>query len=72
MRMKEAARQVGLPKPVSCPTLQYSFATHLPEEGYDIRRMQELRGHSDVRTMMLYTRVLNRGGRGVHSPADRL
>jgi integron integrase len=70
--VKEAARKVGLPKPVSCHTLRHSFATHLLDEGYDIRTIQELLGHRDVSTTMLYTHVLNRGGRGVHSPADRL
>jgi len=70
--VKEAARKAGLSKPVSCHTLRHSFATHLLEDGYDIRTIQELLGHRDVKTTMIYTHVLNRGGRGVYSPIDRL
>jgi len=70
--VKQAVQQAGLTKPATCHTFRHSFATHLLEDGYDIRTVQELLGHRDVATTMIYTHVLNRGGRGVLSPADRL
>lgn len=70
--IRSAARNVGLTKPVGPHTLRHCFATHLLEAGDDIRTVQELLGHRDVTTTMIYTHVLNRGGRGVESPADRL
>ena len=65
-----AARLVGLTKRVSCHTFRHSFATHLLQQGYDIRTVQELLGHKDVKTTMVYTHVLNRGGLSVRSPLD--
>ena len=69
--IKRAAHTAGIVKPVTTHTLRHSFATHLMEAGYDIRTVQELLGHKDVSTTMIYTHVLNRGGRGVVSPLDR-
>ncbi|PPD25591.1 MAG: integrase [Methylomonas sp.] len=70
--IKQAVRDSGLVKPATPHTLRHSFATHLLQGGYDIRTVQELLGHSDVATTMIYTHVLNKGGQGVTSPLDRL
>lgn len=68
--VKKAARLAGINKPVGCHTFRHSFATHLLQNGYDIRTVQELLGHKDVRTTMIYTHVLQRGGQAVRSPLD--
>ena len=69
----QAVHDTGIKKPVNCHTFRHSFAPHLLEEGYDIWTIQELLGHKDLKTTMIYTHVLNRaGGRGVRSPADTL
>ena len=70
--VKQAAKAAGLSKPVTPHTLRHCFATHLLKSGYDIRTVQELLGHADVSTTMIYTHVINRGGHGVVSPLDKL
>jgi len=70
--VQEAVHRAGLAKPASCHTFRHSFAIHLLEHGCDIRTVQQLLGHKDINTTMIYTHVSNRGGRGVYSPSDRL
>ena len=69
--VQHAVHKAGLTQPASCHTLRHCFATHLLEDGYDIRTVQELLGHSDLKTTMIYTHVLNKGAGGVRSPLDR-
>jgi integron integrase len=69
--IKRAIKRAGITKRASSHTLRHSFATHLLEDGYDIRTIQELLGHADVQTTMIYTHVLNKGGKGVRSPLDK-
>ena len=68
--VKKAIIEAGIVKNASCHTFRHSFATHLLENGYDLRTVQELLGHSDVRTTMIYTHVLNRGAKEIKSPLD--
>jgi len=68
--IRKSVKLCAIVKPVGCHTLRRSFATHLLQDGYDIRTVQELLGHKDVSTTMIYTHVLNRGGKGVKSPLD--
>jgi len=68
--VRQAARAAGMDKPVTPHTFRHSFATHLLQNGYDIRTVQELLGHKDVKTTMIYTHVLNRGAKAVRSPLD--
>ncbi|WP_158856398.1 tyrosine-type recombinase/integrase [Lunatibacter salilacus] len=70
--IKDAVSNSGLTKRATCHTFRHSFATHLLEGRYDIRKVQELLGHKDIKTTMVYTHVLNRGPSGVRSPMDEL